>query len=351
MCGKTDTVYTTLKPVWIFCVLLGIHCHQFSSKSKYFQISLKFFQKYIHGALVLACAILLMHIAQLLTAHLGATNIIQQADIYFRSLTNLLSMSATLLFGWRKQDHLIQAIKKIRKIETKLNTFSPNLSYKSVKMFIISQLGFALLLWTTHFGLYCNKYYDVEHYTVYISMWLIYFTPAKITFIHMIEFCTLLLILKQQLRVLNNALKAIRKNAKQTTDVDRLVVIKQIKKLHSDITQICREINNIFSIPLLMKFLSEFIMIFTTIHYFIAGYTLKSEIGRKTIVKYYLTMVMGHLPLYQMAVVMIVCEYIYNEHRITGKLLHLVRTSDHQDCAKAVVISITSKQLTDYILF
>lgn len=328
--------------------MLGIHCPQFSPKSRYFQIALKFFKKYLHAALVLGWTLFLMRVAQMLAAHLGAANVIQQADVYFRSLTNLFSMTASILLGWRQQDNLVQAIKKIREIEYKLNTFFPALNYKPVKVFIIFQLGFALLLWITHFALYCYKYHDVEHYTVYISMWLVYFTPAKITFIHMIEFCALILILKQQLCVLNNALKMIRENGRQISDVEKLFMMKQIKKLHSDVTQVCKEVNNIFSIPLLMKFLSEFIMIFTTIHYFIAGYTYKNEIGRKTVVKYYLTMVMGHLPLYEMAVVMVVCESIYNEHKSTGKLLHLVRTSNYQDCSKAIVIPLLNDRHISY---
>lgn len=342
MVGQRDTVYTTLKPIWIFCLVFGIHCYDFSSKSLCFRNSLKLFQKYFHVAIAFASGIFLFYKEIITTKHLGGSSVIQEADVHFRSLGNIFSMIATILFGCRQQDNLIRAIKQMHEIEKKLNKLSSSLSYKMVTLFIVYQLGLMLILSSIHVALYCYKYRIDQGYAYAISSWFIYFTPVKISQIHMIEFCTLILILKQQLHVINSILKEIKEDYEKTNDLKRLLILKQIKKLHSDITQVCREVNNIFSVPLLMKFLCEFVIIFTTIHYFIAGYTFKSEIGRKTLINYYITTVIGHLPFYEIVVIMIVCECICNEHKSTGKLINLVRISTYRDCSKAVVIYLNN---------
>lgn len=338
MDAKSDTVFGCFKPIWVVCLIFGLHCYEFKPKSRYCRNMLEFFQKYLHGIIVFALAIFLTYKCLIIdTAHLGSTNIIR-LDVYFRNIAKMSSMAASSVFGWRKQNKLFQTINKMQEIETKLKKLSSVLSYKSIKIFVIFELVLVFLLGILHFALILYKY-DNEDFIDRIFTWLIHVIAVKVSQLHMIEFCTLILILKQQLIVLNTTLKAMRKDDTNINDNKRLVTLKQIKKLHLDITQTCKEVNNIFSIPLLMKFLCEFVIIFTTIHYFTAGYTYKSDIGwRKIILKYYLVVIFAHPPLYEMVVIMIVCEAIYTEHRSTGKLINLFETSKYRECFKAVVI-------------
>lgn len=338
MGAKKDTIYNSFKPIWIFCLMFGLPCYQINLKWRVCQNILKFYQKYLHGITVFALTFFLLYKTLTMVTRLGPTSVIQEVDVYFRCVANISSMTTSLVVSWRKQDKLIQAIKEMHEIERKLNKLSCILSYRLIKVFVTFELLIFISLWIMHFVSTLYQKYDDETYTDCILVWLFYFGPGKISHIHMIQFSTFILILKQQLSVLNTILKEMRNNDTKINDKKRLVALKQIKNLHSDITQTCTELNKIFSFPLLMKFLCEFIIIFTTIHYFIAGYTLKSDMGRKTIWKYYLSTLISHPPLYEILVVMIVCEVIYTEHSTTGKLLYLFRTSAYRKCSKIIVI-------------
>lgn len=98
-----------------------------------------------------------------------------------------------------------------------------------------------------------------------------------------------------------------------------------MKILHSEVTRILKDVNDVFGYPLLMKFLMEFVNIVCIVHHY-AICSLFSVCGvfaaRGSVNALYSSVViLGHLPVVDVVLIVTVCELIYAEQRETTKLI------------------------------
>lgn len=108
-----------------------------------------------------------------------------------------------------------------------------------------------------------------------IGSWLAINLCPSISHIHSVMFSTLTLIIKRQFTLMNHLLL-------ETGDVETKGMVKMhqttsrrlllLKNLHSHLIFNSKQINYIFSIPILFKFLDGFLLIFCCIHSFITGF-------------------------------------------------------------------------------
>lgn len=124
---------------------------------------------------------------------------------------------------------------------------------------------------------YCNR---KDESVGCVGEWLAMHLCPSISHVHSIMFSTLTLIIKRQFTFMNNLLlnaysEKERTGARMRGMVNLHFTSKRLlllKKMHSDLMSDSKQINYIFSVSILFKFLDSFLLIFCCIHAFITGF-------------------------------------------------------------------------------
>lgn len=187
-----------------------------------------------------------------------------------------------VLFSFVNQQKFVNIIHSMEVREKDFLKYVRNTKNWQINLFMYGQIvvlflieGYNLLF--TYFK-YCKR---ADKSVVCITKWLATHLCPSISHVHWIIFSTLTLIIKRQFTLMNNLLLNIYSFEKECTNASMRGIFNLqltskrlllLKKLHWDLMSDSKQINYIFSVPILFKFLDSFLLIFCCIHAFLTGF-------------------------------------------------------------------------------
>ncbi|RZC36689.1 gustatory receptor 2a, partial [Asbolus verrucosus] len=253
---------------------------------------------------------------------------IQLATLLFNVVNNI-SMLATVLFYLYYQNKFTEIVCRLYKIETKFKKLFKWKSYKNVKIFIVSELLFVIILWISFFINYIGQCETVILKCV--KNWIVLYTSTKMSQVMLVEFCTFVIILRQKLTIINENIKELfteknHDNKSEITEIYYEKTLSEIEKIYNEIITACTEVQSIFSVPLLMKIASQFVSVFSALYFAVFGYLADGHLvtpkGIKDVV---LSLIIIFICAVEILTTIAVCELTVLEYKRTGKLIY--RTS------------------------
>lgn len=251
-----------------------------------------------------------------------------KVEIYVKILARNSTMIVCVVTSIIYQTQMMQMVKFITKIDQGLEKYTVDITYSSVNIFIASQLLFVVLQWLVFIA---YKFSVCENYFQCIFLRIVHFLPEKVGQIHILTFCALVMVLRRQMKIVNDILEKARVNSAKPITTHMLL---DMKKTISNVVKVSSALNSIFSLPLLVKFLQEFVKIFCTVHIRIRYTSTDSIFIQKENV---FENIFGSFPLYDLLLIILVCEAAYKEYTKVGNLILIINENLRDRRHQAIV--------------
>lgn len=310
---KSNTINNSLMPIWFFRKILGLQNPHWTCMQKYKKCTA--LCKAMYSFIVLCCCLCIAYYSVFRKRDLGGS-IMTKVEIYVKILARNSTMIVCVLTSIIYQAQMMQMVRFIAKIDQGLEKYSVDVGYSSVTIFIASQLLFVVLQWLV----FISYKFSVctENYFQCIFLRIVHFLPEKVGQIHIITFCAFVMVLRRQVKIVNVILENARANSVKPITMHMLL---DMKKTISNVVKVSSALNSIFSLPLLIKFLQEFVKIFCTVHIRIRYTSTNSIFIQKENV---FENILGSFPLYDLLLIILVCEAAYKEYTKVGNLILII---------------------------
>lgn len=320
----SDRLVVTLKYIWLLSHVFLLCPRSIKDKlrnkkpSKWETLYL-----YLYNMISVGFVIYLVYTTTLYKIDSKFNIVIQLADLIF-TISNNLSVAVTMLFCLFHQNTLTEVICKLDKINNKLRRLFIWKSYKAPQIFIASGILIVIIQWL---WLLLNYLRNCKiTLSECVLRWANIYTSTKISQVMLLFFCSLVVILKHKLYVINENIKQLfkDKNSDQS-DVFYRETLDEIEKTYHDIIVVYTEVQSIFSIPLLMKTASLFITIFSSLYFSIFGYIYSDQlIIPRSFHDLALPLILIVISGSELLVTVTVCELTTIEYKRTSKLLYRI---------------------------
>lgn len=310
---KTESVHSSLMPIWFFRKLFGLHNPFMNHNTRKYRKAMLCF-KIVYSAFFI-CSSCFIAYYEIFRKRNLPYSIMTKIEIFIKITARNITMIICIGISLAYQNKLVQMVRFIDKVDKNLEKYSMKLNYRAVNIFIASQLIFVVLQWFIYLiynYFMCTK--NMNSDCLYQSF-LNNFISEKVGQIHTITFCTFVFMLRRQMKIINMVLENA--NSTKSTPISAHKLL-DMKKTISNVVKMSSTLNSIFSLPLLAKFLQEFVKIFCTIHF---RFSHDSGTGEDFAEETQLDSILGSLPLYDLLLVVLICETTYKEYTKTGNLI------------------------------
>lgn len=319
---KSDTVYTYIKPLWIGGQILGLSNRnllfkEYSNKHKRCRFVIIY--KWSYNFLFACILGKIVHTTFTIDFNDKYNATLEFAEFILAG-TNTLCGVVSVTFNLANLNKLLLMIKKMHKIDTELKKYCKCkwISYKAISVFVAIEVSTMLSTWVVFliyylFVLDCPKYDNFTRLTI----WFFRYVPTLMAYIYVMQFISLVLVLKRQSEMINNHLSCIK------WEFDCETHLLHAMHLFFSVGRSCKKLNRLYSLPLLAKFANQITYMFTFCFFCIFGYTFCGEYVIPKSANDYLLPVWGSIPIFvEFMTVVIICELLSAERKKTGKLIH-----------------------------
>lgn len=320
----SDKLVATLKYIWLLSHVFLLCPRSIKDKlrnknpSKWETLYL-----YFYNMISVGFVIYLVYTTTLYKIDSKFNIVIQLADVIF-TVSNNLSVAVTMLFCLFHQNTLTEVICKLDRINSKLRRLFIWKSYKAPQIFIASGILIVIIQWL---WLLLNYLRNCKiSLSECFLRWINIYTSTKISQVMLLLFCSLVVVLKHNLYVINENIKQLFKDKSfNKSDVFYRETLDEIEKTYHDVIVVYTEIQSIFSIPLLMKTGSLFITIFSSLYFSIFGYIYSDQLIKpRSFHDLALPLILIVISGSELLVTVTVCELTTIEYKRTSKLLYRI---------------------------
>lgn len=317
---QTGSLISILSPVLYVCIACGLY-NKFAENSQssiFCKIS-----KHAYNILFIG-----LHLGLFYVAYKDAEihhSVFIKIELILKVFTSKLMGVIMVVYGYMGQRTLMKTLQMMETKDNELSKYSRNQEKRRIKQLVYAVLLLQLVLLVyrvvmsyltickhKHEMLACMEaYFIFEYYT-------------SISHVHSIMFNAVTLIVRQQFRFINDALLNAYSESKPNRANIKIIVRLQIaserlltlKKMHSHLIRDSEQINRIFSVPLLFKFIDRCFLIFYCIHAL-----LQLKIARI----YALPVGTLLFPVCELLSIVLTCQSASTESLRTGAILHKLR--------------------------
>lgn len=333
-----ETIFGLFQPLWTICRIVGIANRKLQTRTLQPKLRTKIF-RYVYNIIVIYITCIIT--SRTTSFKISGDSITRDVSNVIWSVAKNLSLFTTIILSITNQENLQQVLRKLNTIDKHIRKMGMQNDFKNVKTWVISEMIGLVALLLSYFVFYNFLYHRnivaQSDETQRIVRWCFNYMPNLPMHMFLMQFTTTVLVMAKQYAMVNRRILSLKRSKKS----DKHLILSELQDVYTNLSKTKEELNNIYSLILLVKFWNQLCNVFIFVYHCIYGFAINYIIVKpRTVADYFVPLFASIVIFIEFGIIITVCEKMSTERTKIAKYLHQLTATVFDEDLLQVVSSV-----------